>query len=117
MQSSPATPFGWLHLQLRIRLDRLGRGGEFGVSTVEWVIITAILVGIAATIGLDHLQLRDQPGHPAPAVAAGTGRAVRQAPSLHPGRRRSLTVRERSRPANPLRIPSKSDAQNTRSRC
>lgn len=51
MQSSPATPFGWLHLQLRVRLDRLGRGGEFGVSTVEWVIITAILVGIAATIG------------------------------------------------------------------
>ena len=47
------TPLGWLHLQLRTRLDRLGHGHEreLGVSTVEWVIITAILVGIAATIG------------------------------------------------------------------
>ena len=52
MHPSPTTPFGWLHLRLRTRLDRLGRGREFGVSTVEWVIITAILVGIAATIGL-----------------------------------------------------------------
>jgi adenylosuccinate lyase len=68
MHPSPLTPLGWLHLQLRTRLDRLGHGHEreLGVSTVEWVIITAILVGIAATIGVIIYNFVINQGSPPP---------------------------------------------------
>jgi hypothetical protein len=52
MPLSPSTPPGWLYLQLRARLDRLGSEHDRGASAVEWVIITAILVAIAAALGV-----------------------------------------------------------------
>jgi hypothetical protein len=50
----PATPTGYAELILRSRIDRaraLSAGGDVGASVVEWVIITALLVGMAAAVG------------------------------------------------------------------
>jgi hypothetical protein len=49
---SPSTPPGWLYLQLRTRLDRLGAERDRGASAAEWVIVAAILVAIAAALGM-----------------------------------------------------------------
>lgn len=51
MQLSPSTPLGWLHLQLQVRLDRARQEHDLGASAVEWVIITAVLVALAAALG------------------------------------------------------------------
>lgn len=51
MRLSPTTPVGWLWLDVRARLDRAARRPERGASAIEWVIITAVLVGLAAAIG------------------------------------------------------------------
>lgn len=66
MHPSPATPFGWLYSQLRARLDRLGHEREFGASTVEWVIITAVLVAIAAIVGVIIYNFVINQGSPPP---------------------------------------------------
>ncbi|MGH8824305.1 MAG: hypothetical protein ACRDVN_07510 [Jiangellaceae bacterium] len=52
MNSSPSTPTGWLLLQLQVRLDHVRREQDRGASAVEWVIITAVLVAIAAALGV-----------------------------------------------------------------
>lgn len=46
------TPLGVLVLQLRVRLDRARVGGDAGASAIEWVIITGVLVALAAAVGL-----------------------------------------------------------------
>jgi hypothetical protein len=55
-QLSPATPAGYAQLLIRDRIDRaLGRGRherrDLGASVVEWVIISALVVGIAVAVG------------------------------------------------------------------
>lgn len=72
MRASPATPHGWLLLRLRARLDRVRTSSERGVSTIEWVIITAVLVAVAGAVGLviynmvndaaNEIQIPDTPG-------------------------------------------------------
>ncbi|MDQ1292754.1 MAG: hypothetical protein QG608_634 [Actinomycetota bacterium] len=48
---SPATPVGYLELSLRTRIGRARETDDRGASAVEWVVITAILVGIAVLVG------------------------------------------------------------------
>jgi hypothetical protein len=53
---SPATPAGYAELLIRHRIERaLDRSGgaarDRGASVVEWVIISALLVGIAVAVG------------------------------------------------------------------
>lgn len=72
MRMSPATPHGWLLLRIRNRLERGGASSERGVSTVEWVIITAVLVALAGVVGVfiydlvndaaNELEIPDSPG-------------------------------------------------------
>jgi hypothetical protein len=74
MHLSPSTPSGWLFLQLRARLDRVRNEPDRGASAVEWVIITAVLVAIAAALGViiynfvinqgESLQPPPVPGRP-----------------------------------------------------
>lgn len=45
---NPATPIGFLMLILEIRLRRAR--DERGASAVEWVVISAIVVGICAIV-------------------------------------------------------------------
>jgi flagellar basal body-associated protein FliL len=52
MQLSPSTPSGWLLLQFQARLDRIRNESDRGASPIEWVIITAVLVAIAAAVGV-----------------------------------------------------------------
>ena len=66
MYLSPSTPFSWLHVQLRTRLDRLGREREHGASTVEWVIITVVLVALAAALGVVIYNFVIDQGSPPP---------------------------------------------------
>jgi hypothetical protein len=53
---SPATPAGYAELLIRGRIDRararsLDTVRDRGASVVEWVIISALLVGIAVAVG------------------------------------------------------------------
>jgi hypothetical protein len=53
---SPATPAGYAELLIRGRIDRArartqGSARDLGASVVEWVIISALLVGIAVAVG------------------------------------------------------------------
>jgi hypothetical protein len=64
---SPASPAGLAELLLRGRIDHaLGAGRspdwrERGASVVEWVIISALVVGIAVAVGAIMLtKLRDK---------------------------------------------------------
>lgn len=66
------TPWGFLYLELRRRYDRARATPELGASAIEWVIITGILVAIAAAVGLviynlvknkaDSITIPDAPG-------------------------------------------------------
>jgi Flp pilus assembly pilin Flp len=47
---SPATPLGFLELYLRSRIDR-ARQADRGASAVEWVVISALVVGIVIIVG------------------------------------------------------------------
>lgn len=51
---NPTTPLGFLFLMLETRLDRV-RDPERGASAVEWVVISAIVLGI---VGLVAVVLR-----------------------------------------------------------
>lgn len=69
---SPSTPQGMALLLLRTRLDKLREGGERGASALEFVIITAVLVALAATVGwaiynmvteeADNIEIPETPG-------------------------------------------------------
>lgn len=54
---SPNTPLGWLLLTLRAHTQQLRRGSERGASAIEFVIITAVLVALAAAVGVVIYQL------------------------------------------------------------
>ena len=52
MNFSPLTPWGFLATELHWRVARARNTSERGASTIEWVIITGILVAIAVAVGL-----------------------------------------------------------------
>ncbi len=72
MRLSPTSVPGWTLLTVRARLDRLRRAGERGASAIEWVIITAVLVALAAAVGwfiynlvtdrMDQIDVPELPG-------------------------------------------------------
>jgi hypothetical protein len=72
MNVSPTSPHGWALLNLQARLDRARRSPERGASAIEWVIITAALVALAATVGViifnrvnnaaENINIPDAPG-------------------------------------------------------
>jgi hypothetical protein len=75
MNFSPFTPWGFLAMELRRRIDRArSEEADLGASTIEWVIITGVLVVLAAAVGLaiynmvkteaDSLQMPAAPGGP-----------------------------------------------------
>jgi len=49
---SPLTPQGFLVMELRRRYARALSTDDRGASAIEWVIITGILVAMAAAVGL-----------------------------------------------------------------
>ena len=58
---SPATAAGYGELLLRERVRRARAQPELGASVIEWVIISALLVGIAAAVGTILLnKIRDK---------------------------------------------------------
>lgn len=73
MKLSPTSVPGWTLLTLRARLDRVRRVGERGASAIEWVIITAVLVALAAAVGwfiynlvterMDEIDVPDLPSN------------------------------------------------------
>jgi hypothetical protein len=66
------TPWGFLEMELRRRLARARSAPDTGASTIEWVIITGILVAIAVAVGLviynmvtsqaESIEIPDAPG-------------------------------------------------------
>ena len=68
----PNTPLGWLVLTLSVHTERARRSSERGASAIEFVIITAILVALAAAVGVviynlvkteaDSINIPDAPG-------------------------------------------------------
>ena len=54
---SPDGPLGWLLLSLQVHTGRARRAPERGASAIEFVIITAILVALAAAVGVVIYQL------------------------------------------------------------
>lgn len=46
----PTAPLGFALMLLRGRVDRARRAQDAGVSTIEWVVITAMLVLIAGAV-------------------------------------------------------------------
>ena len=74
MYTSPFTPWGCLAAELRRRVRAARDEPDLGASTIEWVIITGILVAIAVAVGLviynmvtsqaESIQIPDAPGGP-----------------------------------------------------
>ncbi len=52
MHFNPFTPWGYLTAELRRRMRLARDEPDLGASTIEWVIITGILVAIAVAVGL-----------------------------------------------------------------
>lgn len=69
---SPLTPQGFLVMELRRRLALARSSQDRGASAIEWVIITGVLVALAAAVGLiiynlvkdraDSINIPDAPG-------------------------------------------------------
>lgn len=69
---SPLTPLGFVQLELRRRWARARSAPDLGASAIEWVIITGILVVLAAAVGgviytlvknrADSIVIPDNPG-------------------------------------------------------
>jgi hypothetical protein len=53
---SPVGPIGFFEMILRDRYARARAAEDRGASAVEWVVISAIVVGIAIAIGAVLLQ-------------------------------------------------------------
>lgn len=54
LRLNPSTPAGYAEMLIRGRIDRaraLSASGDTGASVIEWVIITAILLAVALTVG------------------------------------------------------------------
>jgi|GEM_PF-538900 len=83
MTLDPSTPWGFLGLQLQIRMDRARSAPDRGASAIEWVIITGILVALAAAVGLviynlvksraDSIKIPDAPAGGGGGGGGGTG--------------------------------------------
>jgi hypothetical protein len=61
MRFSPATQLGFLEMLLRDRFARARAAQDRGASAVEWVVISAIVVGIVIVVGgiqLNALQTK-----------------------------------------------------------
>jgi hypothetical protein len=66
--------WGYLTMELRRRYARARASDDLGASAIEWVIITGILVAIAAAVGViifqlindeaDSIVIPDAPGGP-----------------------------------------------------
>lgn len=55
MYFAPWTPFGVVEMEVRRRIARArsaDEAGDRGASAIEWVIITGVLVVLAAAVGL-----------------------------------------------------------------
>lgn len=52
MGLTPLSPLGFVIAILRARVAAARNSHELGASTIEWVIITGILVLLAAAVGL-----------------------------------------------------------------
>ncbi|KQR11784.1 hypothetical protein [Cellulomonas sp. Leaf334] len=57
MYLSPTSPLLFLANELRRRYARARASEDLGASAIEWVIITGVLVAIAAAIGVIIYQL------------------------------------------------------------
>ncbi|WP_231495897.1 hypothetical protein [Cellulomonas sp. HZM] len=57
---SPLTPQGFLLMELRRRYSRARSSADLGASAIEWVIITAILVALAAGVGVIIVRIVNQ---------------------------------------------------------
>ncbi|MCV2394547.1 hypothetical protein OEB99_09535 [Actinotalea sp. M2MS4P-6] len=67
-------PLGYLWLRARVRLDRARSTGDLGASAIEWVIITGVLVALAAAVGVIIYNLvRDRASEIAIPDAPGGG--------------------------------------------
>jgi hypothetical protein len=72
MQHDLTTPWGFLAFELRRRVDRARSTKDLGASAIEWVIITGVLVALAAAVGLviynlvndqaESIKMPDAPG-------------------------------------------------------
>ncbi len=51
IELNPSTPVGFLTMHLRDRRARLAASSEAGVSAVEWVVITTIVVALVFIVG------------------------------------------------------------------
>jgi hypothetical protein len=61
MDHDLTTPWGFLAFELRRRIDRARSTEDLGASAIEWVIITGVLVALAAAVGLIiYNMVRDQ---------------------------------------------------------
>jgi len=82
MTSSPLTPHGYLLMELRRRIDRARATPELGASAIEWVIITGILVVIAAAVGavIWNLVTQEAEGIVIPDAPGGGGGGEAPAP-------------------------------------
>ena len=75
MLTSPLTPSGFLLMELRRRTAHARANPDRGASAIEWVIITGVLVAIAAAVGLIiYNMVKDQADSlEMPAVPGGGG--------------------------------------------
>lgn len=72
MQPDLATPLGFLTFQLQRRIQLARQNPDRGASAIEWVIITGVLVALAAAVGLiifnivndraESIEIPDAPG-------------------------------------------------------
>jgi len=72
MYTEQSAPWAYLEMELRRRIAHARSTPERGASAIEWVIITGILVAIAAAVGLvifnlvnseaESIQIPDAPG-------------------------------------------------------
>lgn len=80
---APWTTLGFIELDLRCRVDRARATGDRGASVMEWVIITGILVALAAVVGgvifttikqnAESITIPDAPGGGGGGAPAGGG--------------------------------------------
>lgn len=72
MGLTPLSPLGFVIITLRARVAAARNSRDLGASTIEWVIITGILVLLAAAVGLiiynmvtsqaESISIPDAPG-------------------------------------------------------
>ncbi|MGL5828814.1 MAG: hypothetical protein ACRC0L_04500, partial [Angustibacter sp.] len=57
----PTTPLGFLNMHLQDRRARLRASEDHGVSAVEWVVITVLVMGMVAVVaGILRTKINDK---------------------------------------------------------